>query len=394
LPTKDPHPRARSAWTAEDNEQVFAHPSFYAEFAPREDEACFVDSIYILKDRGRLTESRMSFASPLKELAFIFREDGPGGKVVFNEPSLDHRRKGRAFVGWIVGVKFKPNWSGSPSVHDPAIVACRDALARVVRETPSCFDILDTMDRTLLALSRQARHGSIAASASLDTPHDRVSDEQVDSLKAAIAKASARLDFVQAQLTRTSTLARQSFESQQSLDQAENDVASARAGVAEAQANYDAAVAGPTREERAIADAQVRAAAAAVTVLERRLDKMVLHAPADGVVSVIAAEVGENVRAGQPILMVEAAGRQWLSFNVREDHLNRLAMGETANVMRNGADVATKAVITELRPLGVFATWQAELVIGDHDRNTLRLRLDPKGELAGLESGMTVWIDR
>ena len=120
---------------------------------------------------------------------------------------------------------------------------------------------------------------------------------------------------------RTSTLARNDFESQQSLDQAENDVATARADVAEAQANYDAAVAGPTREERAIADAQVQAAAAAVTVLERRLDKMVLRAPADGVVSVIAAEVGENVRAGQPILMVEAAGKQWLSFNVREDHL-------------------------------------------------------------------------
>ena len=69
--------------------------------------------------------------------------------------------------------------------------------------------------------------------------------------------------------------------------------------MAEVQANYDAAVAGPTREERAIADAQVQAAAAAVTVLERRLDKMVLRAPADGVVSVIVAEVGENVRAGR-----------------------------------------------------------------------------------------------
>ncbi|MCS3898653.1 HlyD family secretion protein [Bradyrhizobium japonicum USDA 38] len=136
----------------------------------------------------------------------------------------------------------------------------------------------------------------------------------------------------------------------------------------------------------------MQAAAAAVTVLEQRLDKMVLRAPADGVVSVIAAEVGENVRAGQPILMVEAAGRQWLSFNVREDHLNRLAMGETADVMRNGANSATKAVITELRPLGVFTTWQAERVIGDHDRNTLRLRLDPKGELVGLEPGMTAWI--
>ena len=169
---------------------------------------------------------------------------------------------------------------------------------------------------------------------------------------------------------------------------------SARADVAEAQANYDAAVAGPTREERAIADAQVQAAAAAVAVLERRLDKMVLRAPADGVITVIAAEVGENIRAGQPILMVEAAGEQWLSFNVLEDRIDGLMIGKTASVMRHGTDGAIKAAVTELQPLGTFATWQAERVIGDHDRNTLRLRLDPEAQSAALKPGMTVWIDR
>ena len=150
----------------------------------------------------------------------------------------------------------------------------------------------------LTAQADQARAALASATANRNNVYAGVRREQVDSLKAEIAKASARLDYVQAQLTRTSTLARQSFESQQSLDQAENDAASARADVAEAQANYDAAVAGPTREERAIADAQVQAAAAAVAVLERRLEKMVLRAPADGVVSVIAAEVGRKRSRG------------------------------------------------------------------------------------------------
>jgi multidrug resistance efflux pump len=279
-------------------------------------------------------------------------------------------------------VRVEPEVNGqlvSIAVEKGAHVHAGDVLARLAAVE-------------LTAQADQARAALASASANRNNVYAGVRREQIDSLKAAIAKAGARFDYVQAQLTRTSTLARQSFESQQSLDQAENNVASARADVAVAQANYDAAAAGPTREERSIPDAQVQAAAAAVTVLERRLDKMVLRAPADGVVSVIAAEVGENVRAGQPILMVEAAGKQWLSFNVREDHLNRLSMGETASVMRNGADGATKAVITELRPLGVFATWQAERVIGDHDRNTLRLRLDPQEESAGLEPGMTVWI--
>jgi HlyD family secretion protein len=245
----------------------------------------------------------------------------------------------------------------------------------------------------LTAQADQARAALASATANRNNVYAGVRREQVDSLKAEIAKASARLEYMQAQLTRTSTLARQSFESQQALDQAENDAASARANVAEAQANYDAAVAGPTREERAIADAQMQAAAAAVAVLERRLEKMILRAPVDGVVSVIAAEPGENVHAGQPILIVEAEGEQWLSFNAREDHLSGLTIGRTVSVMRNGADGAINAVITELRPIGTFATWQAERVIGDHDRNTLRLRLDPKVEPAGLEPGMTVWIE-
>jgi HlyD family secretion protein len=279
-------------------------------------------------------------------------------------------------------VRVEPEVNGqlvSIAVEKGAHVRAGDVLAR-----------LSAVELT--AQADQARAALASATATRNHVYAGVRREQVDSLKAEIAKANARLDYVQAQLTRTSTLARQNFESQQSLDQAESDVASARADLAEAQANYDAAVAGPTVEERAIADAQVQAAAAAVAVLERRLDKMVLRAPADGIVSVIAAEVGENVRAGQPILMVEAAGKQWLSFNVREDHLNGLAMGKTASVMRNGADGAIKSVITELRPLGVFATWQAERVIGDHDRNTLRLRLDPQGESEGFEPGATVWI--
>jgi HlyD family secretion protein len=100
---------------------------------------------------------------------------------------------------------------------------------------------------------------------------------------------------VQAQLRRTAALAQGDNASRQALDQTQNDVASAHADVAEAEANHDAAVAGPTREERAIADAQVNAATTALAVLERRLDKTILRAPAEGVVTVVVAEVGENV---------------------------------------------------------------------------------------------------
>ena len=138
----------------------------------------------------------------------------------------------------------------------------------------------------------------------------------------------------------------------------------------------------------------VAAAAAALGVLERRLEKTVLRAPADGVVTEIVAEVGENVHAGQPVLVIAETNKQWLSFNVREDLLHGLAVGATVDVVQPGTRASVPAVVTELAPLGSFATWQAERAIGDHDRNTLRLRLDFRGDPTGFEPGMTVWLQR
>ena len=246
----------------------------------------------------------------------------------------------------------------------------------------------------LTASVGQARAALAAATADRNNVYAGVRAEQVASLKAEIAKAKSRLEYAEQQLSRTDTLARSETASQQALDQAQNDVASARADVVEAKANHDAAVAGPTREERAIADAQVEAAASALAVLERRLDKTVLRAPGDGTVSVIVAEVGENIHAGQPVLVIEETGKQWLSFNAREDTLHGLAVGSKVEVEWAGGRERTPALVTELMPLGSFATWQAERAVGDHDRSTLRLRLDPQGDQAGLEPGMTVWLNR
>jgi hypothetical protein len=68
--------------------------------------------------------------------------------------------------------------------------------------------------------------------------------------------------------------------------------------------------------------------------------------------------------------VIEKAGDQWLSFNVREEFLHGLAVGATAKIMHSGATEATPALTSELLPLEPFATWQVERAIGDHDRNS------------------------
>jgi HlyD family secretion protein len=246
----------------------------------------------------------------------------------------------------------------------------------------------------LTAAVGQAQAALAAAWANRNHVYAGVRAEEVASLAAEITKAQSRLAYAQAQLDRTTYLARGDNASRQALDQAQNDAASARADVAEAKANHDAAIAGPTKEERAIADAGILAATAALAVLQRQLDKTILRAPADGVVSVVVAEVGENIRAGEPVLVIEETGKQWLSFNVREDRLHGLTIGTKVDIARAGTADPVPSLVTELMPLGPFATWQAERAIGDRDRNTVRLRLDPQCDETRFEPGMTVWLVR
>lgn len=168
----------RGIQRTEDGEHLFARPAVYAEFAALEDHSNLVDSIYVLKDRGRLTAQRLTFASPLRELTFSFRESAHGsshiGKVAVNEPNFGHQEKGRAFFGWIIGIKFKPTWSGVLCMEDPAVVACRDALTRAISISPSNSDILDPLDRLLFELSQQ--RGATGRGDIFETAHDRVAN--------------------------------------------------------------------------------------------------------------------------------------------------------------------------------------------------------------------------
>ncbi len=246
----------------------------------------------------------------------------------------------------------------------------------------------------LTAAVAQARAALNAAIASRDHIYAGVRAEQTASLGAEIAKAESRLVYAKAQLGRTAQLAVGDIAAKQTLDQAESDEATARADIAEARANYAAAKAGPTQEERAIADAEVKAAATALAVLERRLEKTVLRAPADGVVSLIVAEIGENIHPGQPVLVIAETGKQWFSFNAREEWLRGLMVGSEVRIVRAGSQAPARGLVTGITPLGSFATWQAERAVGAHDRNTLRLRIDPQGGVLTFDPGTTIWIDQ
>jgi len=231
------------------------------------------------------------------------------------------------------------------------------------------------------------------ARAARDRVYAGVREEQVDMLQREIDMAKANLLYADQQFARKSQLAADGFASRQDLDEAIADVGTARAKLATAQETYQAAHLGPTREELAIADAKVTNAEASASVIAARVAKLRIRASADGAVALIVAEPGEAIIPGQPVMTLEANGRRWASFNVREDQFGDLRIGSGVELTAAGGNDRVGARVTEILPRGEFATWRAARVVGDHDLNTFLLRIDPVGlSPTGLQPGMTVWL--
>jgi multidrug resistance efflux pump len=231
------------------------------------------------------------------------------------------------------------------------------------------------------------------AKAARDRVYAGIRQEQVAMLAREIEVARGNVTYAEQEYSRVSILAKDGFASHQQLDEVTAALDTARAKLAEAEKIYEAAHTGPIKEALAVADTQVEAAAAAVSVIAARVAKLRISAPTDGVIAQIVAEPGEAVIPDQPVMTLEAAGQRWVSFNLREDQFGDLGLGSPVKLMPASGGDAIDARVTEMVPRGEFATWRAARVVGDHDLNTFLVRVDPTGdEASGLQPGMTTWL--
>jgi multidrug resistance efflux pump len=252
-------------------------------------------------------------------------------------------------------------------------------------------DLLAVLDNPELAASlSEAQAAVTAARAERDRIFSGVRAEEVSILARSMQTAEANLRLAQQEIARTAALTARDYTSHEELDDRTASLAKTEADFDLKRAEHAAASAGPTVEERALADARVTLAEAMANDLQAKLDKTRLVAPVDGAVGVIVVERGEIVPVGKPVLVIETA-KPWFAFTLREDALGRLTVGGSVDLVKaNGQKIA--AHVTELRPLGEFATWRAARAVGDHDLNSFRLRLDPLLPVEELRPGMTVWL--
>src|SRR5215469_2880444 len=155
-----------------------------------------------------------------------------------------------------------------------------------------------------------------------------IREEQVGALGREIDMAKANLTYAEQEFARKSQLAADGFASRQDLDNATAAVEVARARLNSTLQVYQAAHAGPIAEELAVADTKVQSAAASVAVVAARVAKLRVAAPTEGVVKLVVSEPGEAVIPGQPIMTTERTGNRWASFNLREDQMDDVRIGE------------------------------------------------------------------
>jgi HlyD family secretion protein len=245
----------------------------------------------------------------------------------------------------------------------------------------------------LTASVAEARAKAAEAKADRDNVYAGVRVEEINVAGRTVRSAEANLLFAHQQYERSAKLAADRFASLQQLDERSAALRQAEARTELARSADIRNRAGPTPEERRIADAKVALAEATVADLEAQLAKTRLVAPTDGVVTLLVGSPGEVIAPGEPVLTLARDNERWFSFTVREDRLHGLDVDAKTDVtLASGQTI--EGLVSEIRPLGEFATWRAARAVGDHDLSSFLVRIDPLEPKPIIQPGATVWLAR
>ncbi|MFN3972946.1 MAG: HlyD family secretion protein [Gemmobacter sp.] len=216
--------------------------------------------------------------------------------------------------------------------------------------------------------------------------------EVIRAREADLAAAQADLRLAEEQATRDRELSQQGLRPQAQVDQSIRNVETAARRVEAAEAQLDLARAGASPEERALAAAQVAQAEATLAQRQADLDELTIRAPLGGEVSARLIELGENIGPGAPLFTIVDLDQAWFTFNLREDLLAGLQLGDTLSVRVPALDREMQAQITLINVQGQFASWRATRATGDFDLRSFELRARPLQPMQGLRPGMSALI--
>ena len=263
----------------------------------------------------------------------------------------------------------------------------------------------------------EARRKFRQTSANSDALSSQVQARGADISVARARLLSARADYDKASidLQRRERLRSSGAVSGEELTIAQNGFSAAKAALTQAQASIaqaestrsaaagqlaanDALVRGSTEET----DPGVLAAKAKLDAARLDLDRMVIRAPIDGVVSKRQVQIGQRVTQGTPIMTIVPLSKVYVDANFKERQLRRVKIGMPATIT---ADIYGSGVVYHGRVVGFsggtgssMSLIPAQNATGNWikvvQRLPVRIELDPK-ELAEhpLQVGLSTEVE-
>ncbi|MGO9358601.1 MAG: HlyD family secretion protein [Xanthobacteraceae bacterium] len=214
--------------------------------------------------------------------------------------------------------------------------------------------------------------------------------EIIDERKAQLERAEADIVLAKQIYDRQAQLVQEGHSPQQRMDEATNKLDAANRARDAAQANLELARRGSSDEEKALADARVKQAEATLEQTRTDVTELTIRAPVNGEVTTRVAELGVLFSPGAQLLSMIDLSDVWLTFNLREDLLAGLKVGDTFDVRVPA--MANKIVtvhVTAINAQGQYANWRATKATGDFDLRTFEVRAKPVTPAEGLRPGMS-----
>jgi len=245
-----------------------------------------------------------------------------------------------------------------------------------------------------LAKDQQALAAKVVADAQLANINVGTRKEVVAARKAAYERAQAAQVLAQQTYDRVRALAATGNAPQARLDQATDTLHESERAIDQAKSAYEQAVNGYTAEEHQIAAADVQKAVADIEAVQATIDQMVIYAPVASQVYKRNIEPGEYVSPGVPLVTLIDLNDMWIHFDLREDLVKTLKVGDRFDVRIPALD--DRRITVEVRLIatkGEYASWRATRATGDFDLRTFSIRAYPVEKLPELRPGMSAYMD-
>lgn len=206
-----------------------------------------------------------------------------------------------------------------------------------------------------------------------------------------LKQAQAANEIAHKTYERMRSLYNQGVISKQKHDEALATYKATQAGENIALSQYNLAQSGAQPEDKESAAAMVTAAKSGEKEVEAILEDQYLLAPCNGVIDEIYPQTWELVSLGAPIMSILQANNRWITFNVREELLHKLPLGQEIQLMIPALkDTIITAKVFYVRDMGDYAVWRATKTTGEWDSRTFKIKARPIETIPNLRPGMSI----